>query len=107
MGPGLTGHISQAILAPFSFFFLNSALVILYISGDLEIINHQSAREQLGLSRVSVTGVGELGLRRRWASPVVMRRRSWSLKKLQQKRGGLYLGKTLPTLAMCGGEGGQ
>lgn len=65
MGPGPTGHISQAILAPF-FFFLNRDLVILYISGDLEIINHQSAREQLGLSRVSVTGVGELGLRRRW-----------------------------------------
>lgn len=38
-------------------------------------------------------------------SPVVMRRQSWSLKKLQQKRGQLYLGKTLPHPGYVGMRG--
>lgn len=105
MGPGPTGHISQAILAPF-FFFLKkkSALVILYISRDLEIINHQSAREQLGLSRVSVTGVGELGLRRRWG---VGQPSGDGEAVVVTKEAATEEGEALPTLGMCGGDGGQ
>lgn len=37
-------------------------------------------------------------------SPVVMGRRSWSLKELQ-KRGRTHLDRTLPTLSMLSGGG--
>lgn len=61
-----TGHLSQAILAPF--FILTVPLLPCIYARDLEIIKHQSAGEQLGWSEMCVTGVGvgELGLMMGW-----------------------------------------